>query len=270
MIRDERAMAACRRSAQVYHEQFTEQTALSAGVAFTCPAYPNLHEGNHFREVVIPESGSLASVFDEVHDFYTRLGLICYAWVPAAGTPIEPLEAFLSQRGFTTRENLCMVWNREVDFPAVPDVRILPARPMRKALRELQMNDTTYDEATRRMLVASHNDRLDDPQYDQVVAMIGNEPAGTAVLLQAGEIGRIENVFVAEQFRRRSVGLALMAHLLAMAKRLALRITVLETTPDNAAAIALYQRCGFDPAGTFIEFRAPEATRELEAMGVQV
>ncbi len=269
MSRDEHALAACRRSGQVYHEQLTEQTALTAGVAFTCREYPTLHEGNQFREVVLPESGSLSAAYDEVAGFYQSRGLTCFGWVPAAGTPIEPLEAFLSTRGFTTRTNLCMVWNREVDLVGEAGIRILPARPMRKALQELRMSDTAYDEATRRMLVESRNDRLDDPQYDQMVAMIGDEPAGTAVLLQAGEIGRIENVFIAEQFRRRGVGLALMAHLLAMAKRLALRITVLETTPDNEPAIALYHRCGFDPAGTYVEFEAPEATRVLPSRGVR-
>ena len=87
--------------------------------------------------------------------------------------------------------------------------------------------------------------------------MVGGKPAGAGVLLQVGEIGRIENVFVAEAFRRRGVARSIMHHLLALSRRLALRITVLEVREDNAPAIALYDGCGFESAGTLVEFIAP-------------
>jgi ribosomal protein S18 acetylase RimI-like enzyme len=50
-----------------------------------------------------------------------------------------------------------------------------------------------------------------------------------------------------------------MHDLLALAKRLAMRITVLETEADNQNAIALYHRCGFRTAGSYVQFIAPEA-----------
>jgi ribosomal protein S18 acetylase RimI-like enzyme len=251
------AIAAAHRSAQVYYEQITEQTALSAGVAFTCPEYPTLDEGNQFREVILPRDGSLADVHAEVTDFFDRHGLRCYRWVPAAGTPIEPLEAFLLERGYTLHRSQCMVLTRDVDVPASDDVRILPARAMRQALRVLRMADTRYDPAMRAILADSRNERLDDPSYDQVVAMIDKQPAGTGVLMQVGDIGRVENVFVAERFRRRGVARSIMSHLLTLNRRLALRITVLEVDEGNIPALALYRQCGFDPAGPRVEFIAP-------------
>ncbi len=255
------AIAAAHRSAQVYYEQITEQTALSAGVAFTCPEYPTLDEGNQFREVILPRNGSLADVHAEVTDFFDRRGLRCYRWVPAAGTPIEPLEAFLLDRGFRAQWSTCMAWHRDVDVPVRDDVRILPARAMRAALRELRLGDTRFTPDEREMLADSRNERLDDPSYDQVVAMIGKVPAGAGVLMQVGDIGRIDNVFVAEAYRRRGVARSIMSHLLTLNRRLALRITVLEVDEGNIPALALYRQCGFDPAGTRVAFIAPDVSR---------
>ena len=242
-------LAAIRRSSQVYYAQITEQTTLSCGVAFTCPQYPNYSGGNQLREVVIPAGRSLVDCFDEVQAFYAGQGLRCFRWVPAAVQPAEPIEAFLAARGYTPVRNLALRWVREVEIPTHPGVRLLPVRAMRKAFREIMLDNRAYVPAVREMLADVAVDRLDDPQYDLFVALLDNRPAGFGALYQVGEIGRIENVFVAEACRHQGVGLSIVAHLLALSRRLALRITCLETEETNIPAQALYARCGFEVDG---------------------
>jgi ribosomal protein S18 acetylase RimI-like enzyme len=104
-------------------------------------------------------------------------------------------------------------------------------------------------------------DQLDDPSFDMFVALLDGRAAGYGGLLQAGDIGRIEKIFVAETCRRQGVGRTLVSQLLALSKRLALRITCLETEETNLPARALYQQCGLEVGGTYVEFIAPEAGR---------
>lgn len=254
---NDEVLSAVRRSGQVYFGQLTEQHTLSAGIAHCAPAYPLLAECNHLREVILPNNGTLANFYEEVQDFYAAQHLTCHRWVPAAETPVEPLEAFLAERGYVTRRKVAMVWDQEVDLPTRNDVRILPGRPMRQALHALRLTDERFEPHVLAQLAESRNERMDDPQYDAFVAMIGKTPVASGVLIQVGDIARVENVFVTPDCRRRGIATHLMHDLLALARRLALRITVLETEDDNHAAIALYRRCGFRPAGAYVQFIAP-------------
>jgi GNAT superfamily N-acetyltransferase len=253
------ALAAIRRSSQVYYAQIAEQTTPSCGVALTCAIYPGYHNGNHLREAVIPAGRSAADCFDEVQAFYAQQGLTCFRWVPAAVQPVEPLEALLASRGFVPRRNLAMKWTHEVAVLANPRVKLLPARAMRTALRAVILSNSAYPPSVRAMLADAALDRLDDPSFDVYVALLDGHPAGYGGLLQAGDIGRIENIFVAEAHRRQGVGRTLISHLLALSRRLALRITCLQTEECNAPARALYEQCGLEAGGTYVELIAPEA-----------
>ena len=252
------ALAAVRRSGQVYFAQIAEQTSLSCGVALTCARYPGYHNGNQLREAILPSGRSAGECFDEAQAFYAQQGLRCFRWVPAAVQPIEPLEAFLAGRGYVTARNLAMKWTQEAAITVNPRVKLLPARAMRSALRQVILSNSVHPPEVRAMLADVTVERLDDPSYDVYVALLDGRPAGYGGLLQAGDIGRIENIFVAETCRRQGVGRTLIAHLLALSKRLALRITCLETTEGNAAARALYERCGLEAGGMYVEFLAPE------------
>jgi ribosomal protein S18 acetylase RimI-like enzyme len=252
------AIAAIRRSSHVYVSQVADQTALTCGIAFTCPEHPDYYDGNHLREVTLHPGESMAEAFEEVEQFYHSQGLRCFRWVPAAGQPPEPIEAFLTQKGYQLTRQLAMAWQRDVEIPRNPAVKMLPARAMRRAFREIMLAKPVHDQPTREMLAEVANERLNEPQYDMFVAMLNDQPAGHGVLFQVGDIGRLEHIYVAPPFRRQGVGRTIIAHLLALSRRLALRITCLETQLDNTAAQDLYRQCGLEPAGTYVEFLSPE------------
>lgn len=252
-------LAAVRRSNQVYYGQLAEPVTLACGIALLCPKYPRYHDGNQLREAVVPPDRSLAEAFEEVRRCYSEQGLTCYRWVPAAGQASEPIGAFLAERGYVARRNLVMRWRREVDMPLHPAVKVLSARAMKRALRTVMLDSTTHEQPVREMLADVAVDLLDEPSFDFFVATLDGRPAGYGGLLQAGDIGRIEKVFIAEHFRRQGVGRTLLAHLLALSRRLALRITCLEVAEDNTEAQALYRACGLEVEGAYVQFVAPEA-----------
>jgi ribosomal protein S18 acetylase RimI-like enzyme len=249
----EQSLAAVHRSNQKYYEQLAERRTFACGIAFTCPEFPDVDVGNHVREAIVPAGEGLADAVREVEAYYAELGLTCYRWVPAAGQSIEPLEAVLLERGYRASRVQTMILTRPCEIPVRSDVRILPARAMRKAMREVILS-REGEPAQLAMWADADNERLDDPNYDMFVALVGGRPAATGTLFQVGEIGRIDDVCVVPAMRRQGVGLTMMAHLVAMSRRLALRYTVLEVDPENAAAIRLYERCGFEPGASYVEF----------------
>jgi ribosomal protein S18 acetylase RimI-like enzyme len=254
-------MAAAARSAQIYHELITECVALSCGVAHYSTRYPELIEANQLREAVIPERTASSTAFDEVQAFYTERNLTCRYWVPAESQAIEPVEALLLDRGFTRCEANIMAYRDPATIDPNPNVRILPARAMREALRTLCLQDERRTDSVRPMLAEATDQRMDDPRYDLFVAMCEGEPAGRGALLQAGQIGRIADFHIAETYRGQGVDRTLLRHLLMMSQRLALNITVMEVEPAEYDTIAMLNQCGFVTTGTSVGFRAgsPEA-----------
>lgn len=259
MSQNSEALAAVRRAGQAFSAQVAEQVILPGGVAFVSPQYPEYCHGSQMREVVIPPGRDMASLFSEVEAFYAARGLACHKWTPAAVQPVEPVEAFLLGRGYTPVVNLAMWLERDVSISVNPRVRLLPARAMPRAFRAVVRSNPGYPPPMLDTIVQVAVDRLNDPQYDMYVALVDDQPAALGALLQVGDIGSIETVYVAPAFRRSGVAATLIAHLTALSRRLALRITCLETEETNLPAQALYRRCGFEPAGTFREYIAPAA-----------
>lgn len=254
------ALSAVRRASQVHYEQMCARRTLNCGIAFYSHPYAALPWMNQVREVVIPPGRTMQEAYDEVEACFADLGLACERWVPAATQAPEPIEAFLSPRGFTTDQRLTMLLVHAVEPAPRPDVRILPARAMRKAYAELIGRDERYAPDFREALIASHLDRLDDPQYDLFVAQIKGRLVGRGALFQVGDIARVENLVIDEPFRGQGVGRSLMAHLTALARRLAMRSTCLEVIGEDPRLRRFCESCGFEAGPTYVQFHKPPKT----------
>jgi ribosomal-protein-alanine N-acetyltransferase len=79
-----------------------------------------------------------------------------------------------------------------------------------------------------------------------VVAEDAGEVVGYAGLATAGEEADVQTLAVCRSRQRTGVGSALLDALLAEAARRGCRRVFLEVRADNAAAIALYERRGFE------------------------
>ena len=79
----------------------------------------------------------------------------------------------------------------------------------------------------------------------------GRATAGLGILT-VGEIGRIENVYVSPDHRRKGIGRSMMMRALDSCARSLFKHVFLSVDPANVAAIALYQSLGFERIGQMI------------------
>lgn len=73
-----------------------------------------------------------------------------------------------------------------------------------------------------------------------------HQPVGVVVFTTVGELADLHRLMVAPDHRRQGVGEALVRTGLAAVRHLGARAAILEVDYDNEAAIALYQRIGFE------------------------
>jgi N-acetylglutamate synthase-like GNAT family acetyltransferase len=205
--------------------------------------------------VVVDDPSRIPAAFDEAERLFQGQGLTCLRWAPAGGHASDKLAGFLVSRGFRLRTYFAMALTRWVDIEVASDVRVLPARAMRAALHKtLPGAASAAPSATLQLLVDAYEERLDDPQFDMFVALVENQAAGRCALFQVGDIARLMDLDVLARFANRGVDAALTAHVLALAKRLAMRTICVQIDSDDGATKAWFESVGFVEDGTIVEF----------------
>lgn len=249
-------MAALHRANQAFHEQMLQTAGLACGVAYFSADFGPI--ANQVRDVALPSGWTMGRAYEEVQGFFAGLGCPCRNWAPAPDRPTDELESFLTDHGFTAFHKTAMALRPWPDLPPRPAVRVLPGRAMKRALGELLMNDPSRATPPHRQLASDmFLSRLDDPRFDVLVTLMDGQAVGHGCLLQVGPIAAIYDVYVQEDYRRRGCGLAIVHDLVTTCRRLELRTVLLEVGVRNAAAMTLYERCGFKPVGSTVEFGFP-------------
>ena len=77
----------------------------------------------------------------------------------------------------------------------------------------------------------------------------GLERVGYAVMMMVLDEAHILNISVLAERQRQGLGRRLLAHLGEIARQAGARQMFLEVRPSNTAALALYQRAGFETIG---------------------
>ena len=106
--------------------------------------------------------------------------------------------------------------------------------------------------------------RLGIPNSVNFVAFDNGEPVGMASGVPTPEIGVVEliSMWVKPSLRGQGLGGRLVEEVVAWAKRRGARVVRLGVADGNAAAIALYRRCGFQETGE-VEIMPDGVHREL-------
>ena len=136
---------------------------------------------------------------------------------------------------------------------------IREARPRDlEALARLENESFEADRVSRRSL----REFLRAPHRPVIAATIDDELAGYALvaLRKGARAVRIYSLAVDARFARRGVGRALLQACEAYARRHRRATLTLEVRYDNAAAIALYEGCGFRQFGEHAHYYADGAT----------
>ena len=243
------------RSTQAYCSQLCDKQTLDYGIAYYSCRFKSLPQANQYREIVVENPANLPDAYAESQRWFTDQGLTCYGWAPAHGRANEAMRDFLADCGFRPRVELAMRLVEWVELAPAKNVRVLPARAMRAAV-EATFLDTSSpaDENDRAILAQACSERLNDPQFDLFVALTDDQPAGRCALYQVGDIGRVMDLTILPAFNDDRIECALTAHVLALAKRLAMRNICVQIDADDAKNRSWFESVGFRLDGDIVEF----------------
>lgn len=225
-------LSAFRRSEQAFHAQLAAPQAIAAGMAFCAEAFPHLPDANQIRDVLLFDV-PMADAYADVEAHFAARQRRCLRWTLSSEQAVEPVATHLAALGWRRREQAVFGLSQwpsldELRTSYETDLRILPARAMRKAHRQTWLDDVAAatDAGLRAELADAANERLDDANLDGFVAMMGGAAAGRVGLLEIGDICRIQDLYVHPGRRRQGVATALMRHALQLAYRLRPRIAI--------------------------------------------
>ena len=243
------------RSTQAYCSQLCEKQTLDTGIAFYSERFGDLPEVNQFREVVLNDGGSVSQSFQQAKAWFDARNLTCHRWAPALDTPVEPLQDFLAERGFRARPLTAMTLTEWVPTEPEPNLRVLPARAMRPIYVQSFLDFSTgHNQGPPGVLASAQNDRLDDSQLDMFVAVSQKRALGRGGLYQVGDFGRVIDLCVEQSPQQDAIARMLLAHILALAKRLTLRSVLVQIDRDDATRRQWFEQAGFVVDGEFVEF----------------
>src|SRR6202158_2105642 len=94
------------------------------------------------------------------------------------------------------------------------------------------------------------------PNVRFFVAHLGDAAAGCGALALFDLYGEVKRMYTREAARGRGVGKALLARIESEARDAGMPVLRLETGTYQAAAIGLYEGCGFRPCGVFGHYAA--------------
>jgi len=231
---------------------------LFRSIAYWSTRFPSLPDANQLREVTLEDPQKISAAYDEVNAWFASKHLKCLRWSPVVDAPPKTLSEFLTQRQFVQRNLVAFHLSEWKTTTAVSSVRILPARAVHDAYRAtFLLASEPSTPADREQVAESFMERLDDPQLDMFVATVDKQPAGRCGLYQVGDIARVLGLFVLPDFSARGVEQALLAHVLAMARRLTMPMVLAQAARADVQRCRLLQEFGFTADGALIEFELP-------------
>jgi N-acetylglutamate synthase len=191
-----------------------------------------------------------------VQDWYCRRNLrpmIALPQVLPQGAPRDPLEDHLSERAWVLRPGPAFVMTADItEIPApAADVRLDP-EPDASWLALYRYRGQELPAIARTLLMSA-------PWQAFASIRRAGRPVAVGRISVAGEWGAITAMEVDPACRRQGLGTAIIAALAAAAAGRGARRILLQVETGNAAARALYARCGFRDSHRYHYRLAPQA-----------
>jgi ribosomal protein S18 acetylase RimI-like enzyme len=138
-------------------------------------------------------------------------------------------------------------------------LKVIPTRASFRHARELAeeaARQWSNDATVVNQLAEKAMLQLDDPHCDSLLAIQDGAAVARVDVLAVGEIGRIDEVYVAEPMRRRGIGRMMVARALEICGRSLFKHVLLACDATNTPAQALYAGLGFRKVGELARYAA--------------
>jgi ribosomal protein S18 acetylase RimI-like enzyme len=245
-----------------------EEEQLDVGTAYVNPQLPGVYDANKITDVSLPEGMTPEEAWEQVRAHFANRKVECHSWTTNPSIPesqTKPLADLLVARGCRAQSAELMVLDRipPVRVPDIAGLKIIPARASFKHARMLfEENAGRWDEP---QVAEANMLHLDDPHWDALLALRDGQPVAHVGVLAVGEVGRIDNVYVAQSHRRQGLGLLMMSRALEICARSVFKHVMLMVGSTNAPAIALYKKIGFRKVADITAYFAPGTNLEPRA-----
>lgn len=241
-----------------YVRHLSEETPLDFGTAFHNAELSKVHDANCILDAALPEGMTPADALAQATAHFAEVGSTLWHWVmnPSAKPEFTaPLAEYLQQNGFAPRTaDVMRLDHVPGKIVEVAGLKIIPSRASFRHARKLADESAVelWNESTLADAAMMH---LDDPHWDSLIALRDNEPVAHVGVLAVGEIGRIDDVYVAKNYRRLGIGRTMMGRALEICARSLFKHVMLMVNPTNEGAVKLYQSVGFKKVGEVTAFR---------------
>jgi ribosomal protein S18 acetylase RimI-like enzyme len=240
-------------------EHLADPHALEVGTAYANPELAERWDANNIRDAALPPGASPTDAVAEVDTYFAGRGCSCSYWVmnPSANeSQTRPLVEHLLAGGLrAVHDDILYLRHMPREPIAEPaGVRFIPARASYRHVQQLMEEKAAELWGGSSQFVASHLRHLDDPHVDAVLALAGQRPVAYAAVMAVGELGRIEGVYVAQDFRGQGIGRALMGRALEVCARSLFKHVFLSVDPSNEAGQRLYRGVGFERVGELVRY----------------
>jgi GNAT superfamily N-acetyltransferase len=235
-----------------------EEQVLDLGIALFNPELSSVARANLILNASVPEGTPPSVAIAAAAAFYPEKGACLSAIIPSpsvAAGATQLLVDHLTACGWSAEpRNIFRLARRPAASPLqmLSGIKIIPARASfrhaRQLAQEMAAGDSQYVDA---MLL-----HLDDPHVDALLALRDGHAVGTIAVLAMGEVGRIDQFFVAERHRREGLGKLILSRALEICARALFKHILLSVSIDEGAAHALFGQFGFERIGRIELYRA--------------
>jgi putative acetyltransferase len=235
------------------------ETPLDVATVFTHADRPHVHMVNFAADVRCPEGQTSAQVFDAIDTAFAQAGTSCFRVMAADTHWSADLAAEAQVRGYAKSSRQLLLLQSYTPPSLNEALQVIPARAaypqMRAFSRQAAIDEQHVDARVADDLAATQIDHLDEPRVEAFLGRLDGEAAGVVKLVTLGQIGVIDDVYVAPAFRRRGVAATLLAHTMDHCQRALFEQVILEVDAADREAQRLYTRLGFKPATEFHHYQ---------------
>ncbi|HWP39502.1 MAG TPA: GNAT family N-acetyltransferase, partial [Tepidisphaeraceae bacterium] len=232
------------------------------GTMWINPQLARIRQANRMFDVALPQDMAPLQAFEAATTEYQSLNCTCWQWVmnpSATQQQTQPMIEFLLSAGYVARVTDILHLDQIPPWPQARTAEQLTIIPARASFRHARIlhEQRTAALCSEPQLADAAMLHLDDPHYDALLALKQGTAVAHVGVLAMGEIGVIQELYVAPAFREQHIGTSMMWRALEICGRSLFRHVFAGVDPDDAIAQHLLAKLGFRRVGQFIAYEKP-------------